>query len=396
MAEAIEIRRLAEEEFPEGDLLWLQSFERGYLNRLEVLPEYRIGLEHRITRFGLWDGLGMQATCQMYDVSLSFGSGVILPATVISSISCAPAARGRGYGGAVLKYMLGHMREAGQVLTILSPFNYAYYRKFGWDWIKVSRTYRVLSRVLPVGPETDHVRAATSADRSDIKATYEQFSSRYRGMAVRDEAEWNLILSSNKVRVSYVYVFEIDDMIEGYLVVREGGPDETYLPEFITVTPRALRGLLGLLRRLETQTNLFYWYAPENDGLWSHFLHREIYTNVWVDFQGRVVDLAASLQFLKPDPTISGSLTLHIEDSCAPWNQGIWDLSFANGVVAVRSTTKEAQVSMDIQAFSQAFFGGLPLTSLREQRRVEVASEPAFHALRSLLDGPPMWYNGPL
>ena len=67
MAEAIEIRRLVDDECAEADLLWLQCFERGYLNRLEVLPEYRIGLEHRITRFGLWDQLGMQWTAQMYD-----------------------------------------------------------------------------------------------------------------------------------------------------------------------------------------------------------------------------------------------------------------------------------------------------------------------------------------
>ncbi len=380
----------------QADLLWLQSFERGHLQSLEVLPKYNVKFGPRQVQFGLWDSVGMQATFRMYDLPVRFGTDVVMPATVITSLCCAPAARGRGYGGEGLKYMLAHMREAGQVITILAPFDMDYYRRLGWEWVQTTRTNRVPTRVIPVGPEANFVRAATASDRPGIQAAYKRFASGYRGMSVRDEAEWDLILDSTEECASYVYVFEMESEIEGYLVVRGGSIDETFLPEFITVTPRALRGLLGLLNRLRCQTSVFWWYAPENDGLWSKFNHREIITTLWAEYLGRVVDVPAALKLLKPDKALTGELTLAIEDPCAPWNQGTWAVSFANGEVSVSPTPKESQISMDIQAFSQAFFGALPLTKLRDQERLQVTTDPAFTALRSLLDGPPMWYNGPL
>jgi predicted acetyltransferase len=392
----MEIRRLVGEESGEADLLWLQCFERGSLSSLEILPKWRDGFEHRIVRFGLWDKFGMQATLQMYETPCQFDSGAVLRTTYISSIACAPAARGQRYGVACLKHALEDMRAAGQVLTTLSPFEYAYYRQLGWEWVKVIRVYWVPSRMLCVVPETQNVRAARKQDRPAIEETYRRFARRYRGMAVRDEREWDLVLDGSKSHVSYVYVYEGDEGIEGYVVVRGGNPDETYLPEFISVTPRAQRALLGMLRRLHTQTKAFTWGAPEDDGLWSQFLHRDMRTTVGPGLQGRIVDVAAALGALKPAPGLRGEFTIDIEDSFAPWNAGSWQVAFADGAVTVGPTRREPQIRMDIQAFTQAFFGVLPVTSLRERQRMEVASEVAFQALRRLLDGPPMWNNGPL
>lgn len=391
------IRELAgKEEHQEADLLWLQCFERGCRSSLDVLPRWREGLEDRILRFGLWDDLGMQATLQMYETPSQFGSEVVIPGTYISSIACAPVRRGRGYGVACLKHALEHTRDAGLLLSTLSPFEYGYYRRLGWEWVKVLRHYRVPSRTLNVVPETAKVRAARSQDRRGIQEAYRRFAVRYRGMAVRDEVEWDLRLEGSGSHVSYVYVYEGDEGIEGYLVLRGGGPDETHLPEFISLTPRAQRALLGLLRRLHTQTRMFTWDAPEDDGLWSQFLHRDMQTSVAAGLQGRVVDVAAALTALKPAPGLRGKLTICIEDTFAAWNDGAWRVEFEGRSVTVSRTTAEAEISMDIQAFTQAFFGVLPVASLRERQRLEVASEDAFQALRLLLDGPPMWNNGPL
>ena len=79
--------------------------------------ENRAIFSYRIVRFGLWDSVGLQATFEMVNSCLHFGQEAILPTGYISSIACLPASRGRGYGGAGLKYLLEHMRDAGQVLS---------------------------------------------------------------------------------------------------------------------------------------------------------------------------------------------------------------------------------------------------------------------------------------
>ncbi|HWD41244.1 MAG TPA: GNAT family N-acetyltransferase [Fimbriimonas sp.] len=388
------VRRLEGDETHEADLLWLQCFERGLKSSLDGLSKWREGLEPRIVRFGLWDEAGMQATLQMYGKRLQFESGVVIPAAYISSIACAPARRGRGYGSACLKHALEHMRDAGQIVTTLSPFEYAYYRELGWEWIRIIRGYRVPSRMLRVVPETEDVRLANPQDRPGIEEAYRRFSARYRGMAVRDEVEWDLVLDGSKSYVSYVYVYESDGGIDGYLVMRGGGSEETFLPEFISLTPQAQRALLGLLRRLHNQAKTFVWDAPEDDGLWSQFMHRDMHTGIGPGLQGRVVDVEAALTALKP--ALSGDFVIDIQDPFASWNAGTWQVAFADGVVTVASTKRDAEIQVDIQAFTQAFFGVLPVTALRGRDRMAVIREPAFQALRGLLDGPPMWYNGPI
>ncbi|MHA4858234.1 hypothetical protein, partial [Enterococcus faecium] len=79
---------------------------------------------------------------------------------------------------------------------------------------------------------------------------YKRISSRYRGAPIRDETEWNIVLGDSKSQLTYVYVYEGDEGIEGYLVIRGGNQDETYLTEFLTITIQARQALLGLLSRL--------------------------------------------------------------------------------------------------------------------------------------------------
>ena len=393
----VEIRRLQPGELREADLLWLQCFERGRIGALDDLPEGRVGFENRMVRFGLWDAAGMQAAFQMYACRVRFGPATVLPATYISSIACAPAARGRGYGAAGLRHMLEDMRDAGQVLTRHSPFHHDYYRQLGWEWIMVSRTYQVPSRHLVAGPETEHVRSATEADRPNIHAMYERFSARYRGMSVREGADWDLILDGKKSYVSYVYLYENEEEgIEGYLVLRAGDAEKTYLPEFLAVSARAQRGLLGLLRRMHAQSKTFTWDAPEDDGLWTQFMHRETRTELSPSLMGRVVDVPAALHALKPAPFLRGEFTLSIRDTFAPWNEGTWSVVFDKGELTATVTKQAPDVCMDIRAFTQAFCGTLPVTTLRNRERVEVAREPGFSALQTLFDGPPEWSNGPL
>jgi len=389
-----QVRRLSEGESEEGDLIWLQAFERGNLDRLPSLRSFRDQFNYRIVRFGLWDSEGMQATFEMMNTQLNFGPAMLLPSTYISSIACKPASRGRGYGGAGLIHMLSDMRDSGKVLTTLCPANYDYYRQFGWEWINSRRLYRVPTAALESSPETQFVRAMRPNDKPAVEAVYATFASRYRGMSVRDEAEWDYLLGDRPSSVSYTYVYVREGAVEGYVVVREGSSEETFLPEFLALTSRAHRGLLGLLRTLQMQTKVFKWDAPEDDTLWSVCFHREIETSIRPVMQGRVVDVTRALSALQPTDGLVGECVISVQDPCVPWNQGRFQVCVYGGRAEVYASTKEADVEMDIQAFTQAYFGVLSVTQLRHRERITVASDAAFAILERLFAGPPMWNNG--
>jgi predicted acetyltransferase len=117
-------------------------------------------------------------------------------------------------------------------------------------------------------------------------------------------------------------------------------------------------------------------------------------TTLKTNLQGRVVDLVGALSAWKPDPSARGTLLLDIHDTTAPWNQGTWKVTFEEGGVSVSATTAEAQIQMDIQAFTQAFFGVLTVPTLRKRERLQVHAEPGYPALCELLAGPPGWMSG--
>jgi predicted acetyltransferase len=391
---SLEIRKLVGEERHEADLIWLQAFQRGTRSGLAGMDAYRERLGDRIERFGLWDSGGLQATFELVHSALQFGPESVLPTGYIASIACLPAGRGRGYGGAGIAYLLQHMRDAGQVVSTLQPFDFDYYRRFGWEWICTNRFYKIPSRVLRPDPETKYVRAATKEDCSRICGAYTRFAGGYRGMVARDDTHWNRLLDDTNEHVTYTYLYEREGEVEGYLIYRGGNAEETWLPEFITSTPRSQRGLLGLLRRHEMQVRNYAWKAPEDDGLWSQCFHKEMETKLGTILQGRVVDLVGALSAWKPDPSARGTLLLGIHDTTAPWNHGTWKVTFDEGVVSVSATKAEAQIQMDIQAFTQAFFGVLTVPSLRKRERLQVHAEPGYLALCELLAGPPMWMSG--
>jgi len=86
-------------------------------------------------------------------------------------------------------------------------------------------------------------------------------------------------------------------------------------------------------------------------------------------------------------------MTVQVFDESADWNTRTWRLNCEGRKVMVQPTDAAPQVSMDIQALSQAYFGTPDLDALRRAERLMVYNEPGYALLRAFLDGPPMWMN---
>ncbi len=385
----MEIRQIREEEIEASLYLASQAFFHGQREIGRFLPPDRSSM----AGFGVWDEAGMQAQVIVLQFQVHMGPKVTLPMGGIAGVCCLPASRGKGYAGECLRYSLERMREAGQAVSMLYPFSWDYYRQYGWEWIGINRTYRVETRTLPPSRESDHVRAALPSDREKVIGCYTQYAQRYRGLLARSQQHWNNILNDTETNYTYTYLYERDGVMEGYLTIRENSGTETHLREFITLTPRALAGLLGMLRRYDMQIEKFSWNAPENDLLWHRYYHWAIQTTIKPVVQARVVDVAEALRRWQPDPAKRGELTLKIEDEKAPWNRGVWHIAFEDGTVSVRESRENPQVEMDIQSFSQAYFGTPDLPQLRTAERLIVHEEGGFQALSDLLEGPPAWTN---
>lgn len=378
---------------PAALYLWAHAFEGGGTDTSSWESDIEEMAAGESAPYGVFDANGLQAAVLINAYEAHFGPDVILKMGGIGGVACLPASRGKGYARAGLRHALEQMRDAGQVISTLYPFSFAYYRKFGWEWVGIRRKYIVPTSVLQAGPETEFVRAATPEDRPKIEEIYTQYARNYRGMLARTEKSWTDKLKDSKDKRTYTYLYEQDGKAEGYFSHRDV-KEETHLREFIALTPRAERGLLGLLKRHEMQVKKFTWRAPENDALWLRSpYHNNIEANITPVVQGRVVDIATALQALKPKSAENGAFTFALSDEHADWNAGIWRVEVESGHVAVRPATEAPQISLDIQAFSQAFFGVPNANQLRDSDCLQVHDETGFARFAALLAGPPMFLS---
>ncbi len=387
----MDIRVLNAEEKEQAGYIWSLAFSHGsYGNEdgdISSDPEW--GGTYTC---GVFDEAGLQAVVVVNDYRIYLGAEVVVPMGGIGGVASLPASRGKGYAGKCLQFSLEKMRETGHITSMLYPFSWDYYRRFGWEWIGTTRKYKVRSSSLKGDPETEKVRQATEADFPTIQHVYETFAKRYRGCMVRNEQGWNM-LKHRKNRYTVTYIYEHEGQVEGYIVYRGDKEEETEIREFISLTGRAQRALLGLLRRHDMQVKCFTWSAPLDDSFWSQQFHWDHSTTLEAVPMGRVVDMVKATEAWRPDVTVKGSTVFALQDSHAPWNEGTWRAEFEGGEVRVKPSTATPQLTLDIQAFSQVYLGTPNLESIRFADRIRVHDEAGYRAFTDLFRGPLMWIN---
>lgn len=384
----MEIRELTPDEQEAGTYIGRQAFAHGDRGGTGWHADPNCP---PLTSLGVFDEAGMQARLHIIHYRVHLGANVVVPMGGIGGVACLPASRGKGYTGKLLQAALARMRDLQMPISSLFPFSWDFYRRYGWEWVGLTRQYVVPTRILKPSPHTEHVRAATEADRPKIESCYTAFALRYRGLLARDEKRWNDHLKDREEKYTFTFVYENNGIVEGYLSYRGGTDQETRLNEFIALNPTARLALLGLLRRHDMQTDKFAWRAPGNDPLYHQLCHNDVETKLFPTTQGRVVDVAAAFAAWKPNADSRGSVRLAVTDEHADWNQGVWHIEYENGQTDIRKTEREPQVTLSIQSLSQAYYGTPTLDEVREAGQLQVHEETGFDTLRDLLSGPPMW-----
>jgi predicted acetyltransferase len=383
----LEIQLLTADDVLEVRRIWDHAFHHG-ARRTVRIEDWHDRLQTGDYLCGVRDEGGLQCVMLINGFRVHFGADTVYDMGGVGGVSSLPASRGKGYAGHCLKFALEQMKERGQPVSSLFPFSWNFYRQYGYEWIGTKRDYKVKTSSLPNSKETEWVRAATAQDTPGIVGCYTHYAHRYRGLLKRKEDRWNELLNDTDGHFTFTFVYERDGKIEGYLSYRGGEEKETGLREFVCTSLRAYRGLLGLLRRHEMQTDAFTWSAPDDDPLWNIYYHWDIETKAEPITQARIVDVATAFADWRPATQERGSAVFALTDETCDWNTGTWRVEFEGGRVAIKRVQETPQLSMDIQALSQAFYGAPNLLALRHAERVTVQDERGLTALHTLLDGP--------
>ena len=390
----MELRTLTIDDTPAIDKLMAEAFGRGR-QPVPDAPKDAPPLLPKV-QLGVFDGPRLVAYAMIDALTLAWGETDV-PLGGIGGVACTADQRGRGHVGRLLEESLRVMQGSGQYLSGLYPFSFAFYRRYGWDWVGEQKKYTVPTAELKSSPEGRSVTAFEGLDALDsVRPVYERFARRHTGMGLRRETApgsavpdwWPQALDHRDGRTTYVqvYIDPVTGDAEGYLTFRyPSGDGAGEVGDFFANTPAAYRGLLSVLHYYGAQVRTITFSAPIDDPLPLHVMHWDLETQVRPLFMGRVVDVQPALAALRPDAELAGKIVLQVSDSQCDWNRKTFAVTLDAGQVTAVPTQNAPGVSLDIQTLSQAYWGQPSLDFLRSAGRVTVTDEGHYALLARLL-----------
>lgn len=278
----------------------------------------------------------------------------------IAMVASLPEGRHAGHVASILKRWIEIMRERGQTLSMLGPFSYEFYRKYGWELGFERMNYTIpIDRLKTFSHKTGHIRPFVKEDLNRLNDLYTMYAQNHNGCALRDETLWidfvlNDPFSDKYKRYTYLWLYE-DDTLGGY-VIYTIKDNKMNIHEMIYKDIQAEEELLSFIYSHQSQIDQVIWSTSTDERLHLILPNPRIEMKLTTSMMFRVVDVENALIKRKYPDDLDVIFDMEISDQTVPWNQGPWHVHIFNGHADVKKIDM-ASARCDIQTFSQIFLG---------------------------------------
>lgn len=295
----------------------------------------------------------------------------LLDAVLIGGVGTPPQYRRQGGVRAIFEEVFREAPERGWAVSLLHPFSFAYYRKFGFEKISEHRIVDFPMGALDFVPRfSGFVPAEGGRGISDLISVYSRFSGKRNLMFPRNDGK--LFPDGSDGRSCWLYYDEkgvpqayLILSVEDHLDVNRMVGDCLHVYEMAFTSPDALLKALGFLRMYEGQTDNVRLHdtgpMPEVELALRHYNHTKI--RIVPDIAARILDTEA---FLKSAdyPAQEGRFTVHIDDS-EPMVGGTFRVEFGGGDRKVLriSDSADADAVLPAPALAVLLYGAAALTA---------------------------------
>ncbi len=299
--------------------------------------------------------------------------GAKLPAAFIGGIGTEPEYRRAGLVREIVTAMAEEADRREIPLSVLHPFSFAYYRKFGFERVADHRVLEFPMSALNIFDRNPHLVRAADADRSTLASLYNTFAEKRNLLPVRSANHPFPTAPDSSVRA---YITHDDSGApDGYVTVEKEKyysvnrmvSVNLHVYEMVFLSPAALDRLFGFLRMYEGELDSVKIHdcamSPEVELRLRHYMHTTI--TVIPDLMARINDVAAVLAAVRY-PDEAGHFTVSTtETPGSPWSAlshkttGVFRVDYQNGVGTVTRLSDDAPADLtaDIGALTQLIFG---------------------------------------
>mgnify|MGYP001164750628 FL=1 len=278
----------------------------------------------------------------------------------IAVASSMPEGRHGGKMAELLRSSLQVMKDRKQFVSMLGPFSYEFYRKYGWEL-----SFERLNYTIPVDhlskfkKKVGSIRPFRDNDLEIMDAIYSEYARRHNCCAVRDKFLWTEFVLDDPYFRSYpryTYLWtDNDNNPQGYIVYTIKR-DRMTIHEMIYLNQEAKEGLLWFIFAHQSQVESVYWSTSSDERLYLDLANPRVRMELSPGMMFRVVDVKNALLSRNYDKDIEAKFSISISDPDAEWNNKGFTIEVRGGEIDIKECDT-AEVFCSIQTFSQVFTG---------------------------------------
>ncbi len=310
----------------------------------------------------------------------------------VGGVGTAPEYRRNGCVRAMFEDFLPRARENGWVVSILHPFSFSYYRKFGYEKVSDHVLLSFPITALDFLPRDPGLVPYTDDCAADLIDLYDRCTKNRNLTFQRPGAN---AFGHRK------YLYYENGKAEGYIAlelqnhyeINRMVSDNLHIYEMGYTSPRALRALLSFCRMFEGELDTVLIHdvgmLPEVDLLLKHYTHTAYRTVP--DIMARVLDTKAILE-ANTYPAKKGHFTVRVEDKYDSV-RGVYRVAYENGTGEVEQLSDEADfdLSAPVAPFTRMVYGydayNAYLASFMDGVRVNNDAVDFFRAFPKRMNG---------
>ncbi|PLS06425.1 GNAT family N-acetyltransferase [Neobacillus cucumis] len=281
--------------------------------RLENLKSHKL--------LGIRNGSSLAAKLHIIPLAVSM-NGAVWRMGGIAGVAAYPEYRRSGYVKSLIIAALSQMQEDGQIVSLLAPFDFVFYRKFGWEILSDRKKVIIEKMNLKfLSPQPGIIRRySKAAHQSEIEDIYQKYCENYTGLLFRDTKWWKEHVYDDNSQMA-VYYNTLKEAI-GYILynIKDRKMD---IQEMAALNQEAREGLWNFICQHDSMVENVTVTTSVHDPFPYYLNQPKLKTEIMPYFMCRIVNVKECLERFSFNRG-SEPIFLHIEDHFALWNNGTY------------------------------------------------------------------------
>jgi len=386
--ESFELRQLGEDDFEEFEALLRYAFQ------VSTSEMARIGwsdMEMKQSKMPIFEAshvmgwfykghLASQIVIYPMEVNIQ---GEICKMGGVTGVATYPEYTGRGLIHSLIGKSLEYMRSQQQIISYLCPYSIPLYRKHGWEIVSDKMTFTIKDTQLPKRHPVDGQIERVDIECEDLQRVYKYFALQEHGALVRGKLEWEEYWRWDSDDVMAAVYYSADAKPLGYVIYYI--ENEVFsIKEMVYLNQEAKYGIWNYISAHFSMITKVEGANYTGEPIAFQFEDSEIDESIQPYAMARIVDVQRFIEqytFQFEDPKLT--LELEVSDVMAPWNNGIFHVSWRDGRTLcekVNNWSTGHRLSLDIKALTTMLMGYKRPTYLYNNDRIDMD----YHLLKTL------------